>query len=442
MPGNSIKRYFYQLLARYISFYLPEGARVAEVGPRSGLLREALGARPVLVVSPGYPEAEQSATVTSFSELWDAPPDRLILNGVLHHTPDIQALLDTVHGVCSADTRVVISYFSSVWKPIFGLASRLGLAETGPSQNWLAPSDVKNLLELSGFELVAASQRVLIPVYVPLVSEVINRWVAPLPFFRMWALANIAVARRRPSAPSPALSVSVVVAARNERGNIESLLQRIPLMSPADEVIVVEGHSSDGTWEEIQRVIAAMPDRRIRAFQQTGKGKGDAVRLGFAEARCDLLMILDADLSVPPEELPKFYRAISDGVGEFINGSRLVYPMEQSAMRFANMLGNKFFATAFSFLLGQPLKDTLCGTKVLRRSHYEAIARDRAYFGDFDPFGDFDLLFGAARQGLRIVELPIRYRERVYGDTNIRRWAHGWLLLQMTTVAARRMKFI
>ena len=281
-------------------------------------------------------------------------------------------------------------------------------------------------------------------------------------------MANIAVARVKPVGVAQPLSVSVVVPARNERGNIEPLLHRVPAMGPADELIFVEGHSSDGTWEEIQRVAAAFPHLRIRTFQQRGKGKGDAVRLGFAEARgdvlmildadlssgqggrCwgfaeargDVLMILDADLSAPPEALPKFYRAIADGTGEFINGSRLVYPMEKRAMRFANMVGNKFFAAAFSFLLRQPLKDTLCGTKVLRRAHYEAIARDRSYFGDFDPFGDFDLIFGAARQGLRIVELPVHYCERVYGETNIQRWVHGWLLLRMTLVAARRIKFI
>lgn len=442
MPRSRVKRYFYELLARYISYYLPAGGRVVEVGARSGLLRAALEPRSIIEVAPQSDEAAPATAIAGLDSLRGAPADRLILNGVLHYTPDIQALLENVRAVCSDDTRVVISYFSSLWKPIFGIASRLGLAETGSAHNWLSPSDVKNLLELSGFELVAGSQRVLLPVYVPLVSELVNRWLAPLPFFRLFTLVNICVARPRPKGPASALSVSVIVAARNERGNIAALLQRIPQMGPADEVILVEGHSSDGTWEEMQRLVATMPGRPIRIFQQTGKGKGDAVRLGFAEARCDILMILDADLSVPPEELPKFYRALSDGVGEFINGSRLVYPMEQSAMRFANMLGNKFFATAFSFLLGQPLKDTLCGTKVLRRSHYQAIARDRAYFGDFDPFGDFDLLFGAARQGLRIVELPIRYRERVYGETNIRRWAHGWLLLQMTIVAARRMKFI
>lgn len=436
------KRYLYGLLAHYASYYLPAAARVAEISPTSRRFREALGVRPVTIVAPLNPGAFQSSEVAGFDSLRDAPPDRLILNGCLHFTPDVQELLERVQTVCTPDTRIVLTYYSSLWKPVFRLAAILGLADTGPEQNWLSPSDIKNLLALSGFELVAESQRVLVPVYVPVLSNLINRWLAPLPGFRLLSLANVAVARRKVQRPGPAPSVSVIVPARNERGNIESLVQRLPAMGPNDELIFVEGHSSDGTWEEIQRVATVHASRGIRIYQQSGKGKGDAVRLGFGEARGEILMILDADLSVPPEVLPKFYRAIVDDVGEFINGSRLVYPMEKRAMRFINMMGNKFFAAAFSFLLGQPLKDTLCGTKVLRRAHYEAIARDRAYFGDFDPFGDFDLIFGAARQGFRIVELPVRYRERVYGDTNIRRWAHGLLLLRMTMFAARRLKFI
>ncbi len=436
------KRYFYRLLAHHLSFYLPARARVVEINPRSSHLRRAFGSRPMSVVSPSQSGEFQPSEVTGFEQLQNTPPDRVVLNGCLHFATDIQDLLEKVHAVCTPGTRVLLTYYSSVWKPIFGLASRFGLTDTGTQENWLAPSDIRNLLHLAEFELVAESQAILVPVYIPWLSTLLNRWIAPLAGFRMLALANIAVARRRPSPPAEPPAVSVVVPARNERGNIEALVRRLPAMGPSDELIFVEGHSADGTWEEIKRVQALFPQMRIRSFQQQGKGKGDAVRLGFSEARGEVLMILDADLSVPPEILPKFYRAIVAGTGEFINGSRLVYPMEERAMRFANMAGNKFFAAAFSFLLGQPLKDTLCGTKVLRRVHYEAIVNDRAYFGDFDPFGDFDLLFGAARQGLRIVELPVRYRERVYGDTNIRRWAHGWLLLRMTLFAARRIRFI
>ena len=156
----------------------------------------------------------------------------------------------------------------------------------------------------------------------------------------------------------------------------------------------------------------------------------------------DILMILDADLTVRPEDLPKFYRAIVSGQGEFINGSRLVYPMKEQSMRFANIIGNKFFAFAFSYVLGQRFKDTLCGTKVIRKKDYEVLVERRSFFGDFDPFGDFDLLFGAARLCLKIIELPVAYGERTYGTTNISRWRHGTLLLGMLLFAARRLKFV
>jgi glycosyltransferase involved in cell wall biosynthesis len=207
------------------------------------------------------------------------------------------------------------------------------------------------------------------------------------------------------------------------------------------EIIFVEGHSTDNTYEAIEQVIREFPDRAMRLFRQPGNGKGDAVRLGFAEARGEVLMILDADMTVAPEDLPRFYDALVSGEGDFINGVRLVYPMAQHAMRFLNLVGNKFFSLSFSWVLGQNIKDTLCGTKVLRKSGYERIAANRAYFGDFDPFGDFDLIFGAAKLNMKIVDMPVRYYERTYGETNIQRWRHGWMLLRMLAFAARRLKF-
>jgi glycosyltransferase involved in cell wall biosynthesis len=212
-------------------------------------------------------------------------------------------------------------------------------------------------------------------------------------------------------------------------------------MGSGTELIFVEGHSTDGTGEAIERAIAAQPVRRAKLLRQPGRGKADAVRTGFEAATGEVLMILDADLTVPPEDLPRFYQAIRSGHGEFVNGVRLVYPMEQQAMRPANFVGNKFFSLLFSWLLGQPIKDTLCGTKVIGREAYSRLTANRAYFGDFDPFGDFDLLFGAAKLNLQIVEMPVRYRERVYGTTNIQRWRHGLLLLRMSVFAASRLKF-
>jgi len=437
-----MKRHLYALLARYLRYRVPAGATVVEIGPRNRLLIDAWGQPAFRVFQPAVPdEFAADERIDSWDALIALQPTHILLNGHLHYEQDIQSFLDQLAQACGPATRVLITYYSSLWRPVFRLLARFGISTKGVDQNWLAPSDVANLLSLSRFELISEEPRVLVPVYVPVIGPLLNRWITPLPLAGWAALVRIAVARMRPL-PVARPSVSVVIPVRNERGNIEAAIQRLPAMGPDDEIIFVEGHSSDGTWEELEAAVARHPERRMRYFRQPGRGKGDAVRTGFAAARNDVLMILDADLTVPPEDLPKFYRAITEGAGEFVNGSRLVYPMERRAMRFANMVGNKFFALAFSYLLGQPLKDTLCGTKVLSRASYDLIARERLYFGDFDPFGDFDLLFGASRLGLKIVELPVRYRERSYGTTNIRRWVHGMLLLRMTAFAARRMKFL
>ena len=236
--------------------------------------------------------------------------------------------------------------------------------------------------------------------------------------------------------------MSVIVPARNEAGNIAGVFERLPSKGRNIELIFVEGHSQDQTWRTILDEIRLHPDVPAQLFKQDGVGKADAVRLGFAHATGDMLAILDADLSVAPEDLPRFFDVLASGEGEFVNGVRLTYPMEREAMRFSNLIGNKLFGWAFSWLLGQKVRDTLCGTKVLWKSDYERIADNRSYFGDFDPFGDFDLLFGAAKLNLRIVDLPIRYRRRRYGQTNIQRWRHGWLLLRMVVFAMRRLKFV
>jgi glycosyltransferase involved in cell wall biosynthesis len=271
-----------------------------------------------------------------------------------------------------------------------------------------------------------------------------NRFLVKFLPFRWFALANFIIARPKPgrSSNDRLPYVSVIVPARNEAGNIEEIFKQVPEMGAGTELVFVEGHSRDDTYSEIERQILTHPERRSRLIRQMGSGKGDAVRAGFASASGDVLMIFDADLTVPPEDLPRFYDALVSGKGEFINSTRLIYPMEKQAMRFFNLLGNKFFCFAFSWLLGQPVKDTLGGTKALWKKDYESIAKNRTYFGDFDPFGDFDLLFGAARLSLKIIDLPIRYRERTYGTTNIQRWKHGWLLFKMVIFAAARIKFV
>lgn len=370
-----------------------------------------------------------------------ATVDYVVIRHAVHRCYDIAQLLSRVSERIRDEAKIVVVFYSALWKPL--VESRWGSQNT--FMNWIAPEDLGNLAKLAGLETISAQSRILWPSNFLGIGYLANRYLAPLAGFRWANLVNIQILGKSPSNRKPldSPSVSVVVPARNESGNIEDAITRLPKMGPNDEIIFIEGNSTDDTWERIQQVAEKYKaTHRIKIGQQDGKGKYNAVRKGFAMAENEILMILDADLTVPPEELPVFYKAISSGLGEFINGSRLVYPMEEKAMRFLNILGNKAFALAFSYVLGQRFKDTLCGTKVLSRRNYERLVENREYFGDFDPFGDFDLIFGVSRMGLRIVEVPVHYKERTYGDTNISRWKHGVILLRMLIFAANRLKFI
>jgi SAM-dependent methyltransferase len=367
------------------------------------------------------------------------PFDVIILSDLVNDLWDVQGVFEQVRVLCDSHTRLILNFYSGLWHFPLSVAQRLNLAVPMLGQNWLTREDASNMLGLAGFDVIRQSQEILWPF--PL-GGLANKFLVRLWPFREFALSNFIIARPRPETSNGLPSVSIIVPARNESGNIKAIFERTPKMGSGTELIFVEGHSRDDTYTAIEREAAAHPSTSSLLLRQTGIGKADAVRLGFAKATGDILMILDADLTVPPEDLPRFYEALRSGRGEFINGVRLVYPMEKEAMRGLNFIGNKFFSSAFSWLLGQHIKDTLCGTKVLWRKDYELIAANRSYFGDFDPFGDFDLLFGAAKLNLKIIDLPIRYRERTYGSTNISRWKHGWLLLRMVWFAARRIKFV
>jgi hypothetical protein len=371
--------------------------------------------------------------------------DVVILSDLLNDVWDVEATLEKVATLCTTETRVIINSFNRLWQAPIALARALKLTAPVLKQNWLSRQDIKGLLHLAGFEVISTSGEILWPVRTPLIDAFFNKFLVKLWPFNHLALTTYTVARvvpapRRMDESRP--SVSVIVPARNEAGHIEAILERTPKMGSRTELIFVEGNSTDDTYSVIERAVKERNDPDIRFYQQPGKGKGDAVRYGYQQATGDVLMILDADMTVAPEDLPRFYEAIADGKGEFINGVRLVYPMEEEAMQFLNYLGNKFFGMVFSWLLRQPVKDTLCGTKVLTRASYDVIAANRSYFGDFDPFGDFDLLFGAAKSNLKIVDMPIRYRDREYGSTNIDRWRHGMVLLRMAAFAVRRLKLV
>jgi SAM-dependent methyltransferase len=440
--------WYHRRLAQIYRFLVSPSQRVLEIGCGVGDLLSAIqpsqgvgidfSAEMVRRARQQHPEFEFHQLDAHDLSTVRGPFDIIILSDTVNDLWDVQRSFEQIRPLCHARTRLIINFYSYLWQLPLTLAQTLGLAAPLLSQNWLTREDIDNMLRLAGFVSIRSTQEVLWPL--PF-GGFGNRYLVRLWPFRDLALSTLVIARPAPQrAEDP--PVSVIIPTRNEAGNIKAIFERTPSMGRMTELIFVEGHSHDDTYAVIEREIAAHPHTPSLLLRQTGIGKADAVRLGFLHAKGEVLIILDADLTLPPEDLPRFYEALVSGKGEFINGVRLVYPMEEEAMGALNLLGNKFFSLAFSWLLGQPIKDTLCGTKVLWRADYEQIAANRAYFGDFDPFGDFDLIFGAAKLNRKIVDMPIRYRERTYGSTNISRWKHGLLLMRMVAFAARRIKFV
>jgi SAM-dependent methyltransferase len=445
--------YYHRRLAEVYRLVVAPGQRVLELGCGEGDLLAAL--RPSVGIGLDFSgemiqRAQQrhpdlrfiQADAHSF-EL-DETFDVIILSDLINDVWDVQTILERAARVSQPQTRLIINTYSRLWEVSLGLAERLNLAQPVLHQNWLTVDDVKGLLSLAGFETIRHWQEILWPWGTLVLCRFFNHFLAHVWPFRHLDLTNFILARPKPFGLTQRElpSVSVIVPARNEAGNIAQIFERMPRLGRETEIVFVEGHSRDNTYEAIEQAITDHPDWKCQLWRQTGVGKGDAVRAGFSHATGEILMILDADLTMPPEDLPRYYQVLRSGQGEFVNGVRLIYPMEGEAMRFLNLLGNRFFSKAFSWLLGQPVKDTLCGTKALWKRDYDLIAANRAYFGDFDPFGDFDLLFGAAKLNLKIVDLPIRYRERTYGSTNIHRWKHGWLLLKMVWFGLWRLKWV
>jgi SAM-dependent methyltransferase len=447
--------FYHKLMRRYYQFLVPSGMRILELGCGHGdmlaSLKPSIGVgidlsgemlRIAIKKHPGLKFIQADAHELPIKEKFDV----IILSDLVNDLWDVQSIFEELRHFAHPQTRLIINFFNNLWRIPLSIAKRMGLGFDTLEQNWFSPHDINNLLEISGFDVINSRSVILFPFQIPILSCLANRYLVNFIPFNWSALTTFVVARPVPyeadAVSADTVTVSVIIPTKNEAGNIKSILKRVPQLGQETQIIFIEGHSEDHTYETIEREIEQSSDQRCRLLKQSGRGKGDAVRLGFDEAKGDILIILDADMTVPPENLLRFVDALVSGKGDFINGVRLVYPMEHQSMRFLNMVGNKFFSLAFSWLLGQPIKDTLCGTKVLWKRDYETIARNRDYFGDFDPFGDFDLLFGAAKLNLKIAEIPIRYRSRTYGDTNINRWPHGWLLLKMVLFAAKRIKFV
>lgn len=444
-------KYYYDNLVDLLKFSIPESSSIIEIGCGNGFLLSRLNPSRGVGIDISHGMIAKAKELNPQFEFFvmdaeklviDEKFDFIIISDTIGYFDDVQKSFEQLHKLCTPDTRIIITYINFLWLPVLSLAELLKLKMPHIRNNWLDISDITNLLTISGFDVIKSGRKFLMPFYIPVLSSLMNRFVSNLPGFNKFCLSKFMIARSAEVRAKPE-TVSVIIPARNERGNIETIVTRIPKMGVHTEIIFVEGNSDDGTADEIKRISSLYRSSMdIKYFQQRGKGKADAVREGFAKASGEILMILDADMTVPPEDLEKFYDAIVSSKGEFLNGSRLVYPLEKDAMRKLNMIGNKFFSVMFTWILNQRIKDTLCGTKVISRKNYEALSNSREFFGDFDPFGDFDLILGASKMNLKFTEIPIRYRARVYGNTNISRFKHGWVLLKMTIFAMRKMKFI
>lgn len=447
---NAFSGYYHSRLSEILHWNIGENKSVLEIGCGNGDLLASIKPKYGVGIDFSSRMIEQAQLkhpdikflqMDAHNIQLDETFDWIIMSDLINDIWDLQTVLTQVINLSSPKTRVVINFFNRIYQPVISLASRFGQAKRLLPQNWFTPEDVKNLLYLSGYDVISHQREILFPARVPLLGPIANKFLVKIGPLSHLAWTNLVIARPIIQAVRKEQSVSIIIPARNEAGNIQNALNRLPEFGKQQEVIFVEGNSTDDTFSVIENLIPNYPHLNPKLFKQPGLGKADAVRVGFEKAEGDILMILDADLTVQPEDLPRFYEVLIQNRGEFVNGVRLVYPMHDQAMRFLNLIGNKFFSFAFSWLLGQSIRDTLCGTKVLSRENYKEIENNREYFGDFDPFGDYDLIFGAAKQNLKIVDLPIRYQDRTYGSTNIDRWRHGSLLFKMIIVAAKRLKF-
>jgi len=463
-------RYYHQTIEQLCQSFIPPGKTVLELGSSTGDLLAAV--RPRVGVGVDLSRGMNEIARRKYPEYYfiqaDAEQlplrekfDYVIMSDLIGQLSDVWAMFRQLTHVCAPHTQVIITSYNFLWQPVLDAAEKLKLKMPQQYQNWLGPADLATLFHLTNFAVVESGTRLLVPKQLPAVADWANRrllggWLdraALLNYFVVRPAAGIA------ESATETATCSVIVPCRNEAGNIAACVERTPAMGAHTELIFVDGASTDGTVAEIEhqierwqgekdiKLIHQVPPGDGRGAASYGAanrmlklGKGDAVRKGFAAASGDVLMILDADLTVPPEDLPKFFDAISKKKGDFINGTRLVYPLAEQSMKTLNLLGNKFFSQVFTWLLDQRIKDTLCGTKALHQTDYRRIAAARHYFGEFDPFGDFDLLFGAARLGLKIVEMPVRYQRRTAGESKVRVVSHGILLARMCAIGFWKFK--
>ena len=445
-------RYFYDKLSSFLKFIVEPQKKVvlfrSELGQFFEILApaKAVGVdickQMTLLASEKYPQYEFVCDDPESVKL-KGEYDYAILY-TLGDLTDIEKAFLNINRFTNTKSRLIIINYNYLWRPLVVMAEKLGWKVPQPTQNWLNVDMIENFLNLSGYELVKKYHQILLPIKIPLLSCLINDYIAKIPIIKRLCFIQVLVAKKVVSQNNyEDYSVSVIVPCKNEKGNILGAVERIPEMGKGTEIIFCDDKSTDGTADEVKRVIKKYPDKNIKLVDGPGICKAENVWTGFNAASGDILMILDADLTVIPEELPYFFNALVEGHGEFINGTRMIYPMQDQAMRGLNIVGNKFFSNCFSYILGQRITDTLCGTKVLWRSDWDRVSSLIGSWGVDDRWGDYELLFGAAKLHLKIVEVPVHYVDRVYGETKMtKRFSNGLIMLRMCIAAFRRFKFV
>jgi hypothetical protein len=442
-------KYYYRQLLRQLRFVIEPGSRVLHIRSEVGFVLDQLKPSYGVGIEDSSLQMEESRKRYPHLTFLNQSPEDLQLNETFDYIlissvediVDVKAVFDAAYKCCHPSTRIIIINYHYLWHPLVRLAEKLNLKSPQVLHNWISSFDINNILHLSNFEPLQNRRIILFPYNIPGISYLLNRFFAKLPITRFFTMQRLNIARPLFDSQKD-YSVSIVIPCKNEAGNIEDAVKRIPNLGTHTEIIFGDDKSTDGTPEIVREMMLKYPEKDIKLVNSPGISKAMNVWTCFDHATCDILMILDADLTVIPEELPYFYEAIAKRKGEFINGSRLVYPMHKDAMRLFNVIGNKFFSVAFTYILETKIKDTLCGTKVLWRSDYERIKKLRGSWGINDRWCDYELIFGASKRHLKIVDLPVHYMERTYGETKMKnRIKNGVIMLKMCWAALKKIKF-
>lgn len=446
--------YYHKSILKFFRMSVPKGARVLELGCATGDLIGKLDSsygvgvdisnEMIELAREKYPDinfvcedAERYETTGTF--------DYIIISGIVGTVENIQVLLEKILRWTTTDTRIFVDFYNPLWYPLIKFGEKIGQKMPEKIKNWLSVDDIENFLYISGYQVIKRKYLMFFPKYIPLITYILNKFIGNLPVIRRFSLNSVVIARpMKPKEKKEELSCSVVITCRDEEGNIEGLVTRIPKMGSNTEIIFVEGHSKDNTVAKIQEMIAKYPEKDIKMLKQKGIGQGDAFRYGYDEAKGDFVIWLEADLTTPPEEAIHFWDTFVNNTGEYVNGSRFIYKMKKSAMPLFNFLGNRFFGVLFTILLKQRFTDTLCGFKGISKKNYIRIRDQIDYFGDFDPFGDFELIFGSIKNNLKVAEIPVHYQPRQYGESKAYGQSffsfmkHAMLLLRMSFIAFRK----